>query len=213
MEAILCDTPRVRLIQPVDYVEFVHLMARAHLILTDSGGVQEEAPSLGKPVLVLRDTTERPEGVEAGTAVVVGHRPRAHRRDRRRAALLHGGVPADGERGEPLRRRPGQRADRRGAGAALRMRLLVTGGTGFIGSHLAEQGRRLGAEVVVLGLTDRPEERANVELLRRQGVEVLAGQHHRCRSCAGGRSGAPPTCSTWPWRCGRAPRATSSSSR
>jgi UDP-N-acetylglucosamine 2-epimerase (non-hydrolysing) len=72
VEAVLCDTPRVRLIQPVDYVEFVHLMARSHLILTDSGGVQEEAPSLGKPVLVLRDTTERPEGVEAGTAIVVG---------------------------------------------------------------------------------------------------------------------------------------------
>ena len=72
VEALLCDTPRVRLIPPVDYVEFVHLMAKAHLILTDSGGVQEEAPSLGKPVLVLRDTTERPEGVEAGTAVVVG---------------------------------------------------------------------------------------------------------------------------------------------
>jgi UDP-N-acetylglucosamine 2-epimerase (non-hydrolysing) len=72
VERALCDTRRVRLIEPVDYVEFVHLMARAHLILTDSGGVQEEAPSLGKPVLVLRDTTERPEGVEAGTAVVVG---------------------------------------------------------------------------------------------------------------------------------------------
>ena len=55
------------------------------------------------------------------------------------------------------------------------MRLLVTGGTGFIGSHLAEAGRRRGAEVVVLGLTDRPEEQANVELLRRQGVEVLPG--------------------------------------
>lgn len=55
------------------------------------------------------------------------------------------------------------------------MRLLVTGGTGFIGSHLAEQGRRLGAEVVVLGLTDRPEEQANVELLRRQGVQVVPG--------------------------------------
>jgi nucleoside-diphosphate-sugar epimerase len=55
------------------------------------------------------------------------------------------------------------------------MRLLVTGGTGFIGSHLAEQGRRLGAEVVVLGLTGRPEEQANAELLRRQGVEVLSG--------------------------------------
>ena len=62
----------MHLIEPVDYVEFVHLMARAHLILTDSGGVQEEAPSLGKPVLVLREVTERPEGVEAGTAVIVG---------------------------------------------------------------------------------------------------------------------------------------------
>jgi UDP-N-acetylglucosamine 2-epimerase (non-hydrolysing) len=69
---ILCDAPRVSLIEPVDYVEFVHLMNRACLILTDSGGVQEEAPSLGKPVLVLREVTERPEGVTAGTAVVVG---------------------------------------------------------------------------------------------------------------------------------------------
>ena len=68
----LCDLQRVHLIEPVDYVEFVHLMARAYLILTDSGGVQEEAPSLGKPVLVLREVTERPEGVEAGTAVIVG---------------------------------------------------------------------------------------------------------------------------------------------
>jgi UDP-N-acetylglucosamine 2-epimerase (non-hydrolysing) len=72
VESMLCSAPRVRLIEPVDYVEFVHLMARAHLILTDSGGVQEEAPSLGKPVLVLRETTERPEGVDAGTAVLVG---------------------------------------------------------------------------------------------------------------------------------------------
>jgi UDP-N-acetylglucosamine 2-epimerase (non-hydrolysing) len=68
----LCDLPRVHLIEPVDYVEFVNLMARSYLILTDSGGVQEEAPSLGKPVLVLREVTERPEGVEAGTAAVVG---------------------------------------------------------------------------------------------------------------------------------------------
>ncbi len=55
------------------------------------------------------------------------------------------------------------------------MKLLVTGGTGFIGSHLAGEGRRRGAEVVVLGLTDRPEERANTELLRRPGVEILGG--------------------------------------
>jgi UDP-N-acetylglucosamine 2-epimerase (non-hydrolysing) len=72
VESLLCDLRGVTLIEPVDYVEFVHLLARAHLVLTDSGGVQEEAPSLGKPVLVLRDVTERPEGVAAGTAVVVG---------------------------------------------------------------------------------------------------------------------------------------------
>jgi UDP-N-acetylglucosamine 2-epimerase (non-hydrolysing) len=72
VEELLCDLPGMHLIPPVDYLEFVHLMARAHLILTDSGGVQEEAPSLGKPVLVLREVTERPEGVAAGTAVVVG---------------------------------------------------------------------------------------------------------------------------------------------
>ncbi len=63
---------RVDLIEPPAYEEFANLMARAFLLLTDSGGLQEEAPSLGKPVLVLRDTTERPEGIEAGTALLVG---------------------------------------------------------------------------------------------------------------------------------------------
>ena len=63
---------RAHLIDPVSYEEFVYLMQRAHIILTDSGGIQEEAPSLGKPVLVLRKTTERPEGVEAGTNRLVG---------------------------------------------------------------------------------------------------------------------------------------------
>jgi len=63
---------RVRLIEPLGYIEFVALMSRAYLILTDSGGIQEEAPSLGKPVLVLREKTERPEAVEAGTARLVG---------------------------------------------------------------------------------------------------------------------------------------------
>ena len=62
----------VHLIDPVDYLPFVYLMNRAHIIITDSGGVQEEAPSLGKPVLVMRDTTERPEAVEAGTVKLVG---------------------------------------------------------------------------------------------------------------------------------------------
>ena len=66
------DEDRVRLIAPLNVYEFHNMMARSHMILTDSGGVQEEAPSLGKPVLVLRDTTERPEGVEAGTLKIVG---------------------------------------------------------------------------------------------------------------------------------------------
>jgi UDP-N-acetylglucosamine 2-epimerase (non-hydrolysing) len=64
--------PNVRLIEPVDYLPFVYLMGRSHLIITDSGGVQEEAPSLGKPVLVMRETTERPEAVTAGTVRLVG---------------------------------------------------------------------------------------------------------------------------------------------
>lgn len=68
----LRNVDRVHLIEPPDYVPFVHLLKKANLVLTDSGGVQEEAPALGKPVLVMRKTTERPEGVEAGTAMLVG---------------------------------------------------------------------------------------------------------------------------------------------
>ena len=62
----------IYLIAPLDYLPFVHMMTRSHIILTDSGGIQEEAPSLGKPVLVMRDTTERPEAVSAGTVKLVG---------------------------------------------------------------------------------------------------------------------------------------------
>lgn len=69
---ILGSCPNIHLIEPLDYLPFVYLMSRAYLIVTDSGGIQEEAPSLGKPVLVMRDTTERPEAVEAGTAKLVG---------------------------------------------------------------------------------------------------------------------------------------------
>jgi UDP-N-acetylglucosamine 2-epimerase len=69
---LLGGVPNVSLIAPQGYRHFVALMSRCRLVLTDSGGVQEEAPSLGKPVLVMRETTERPEGVEAGTAQLVG---------------------------------------------------------------------------------------------------------------------------------------------
>ncbi len=72
VEISLGELERVSLIAPQDYLPFVHLMRRADIILTDSGGVQEEAPSLGKPVLVMRDTTERPEAVDAGTVKLVG---------------------------------------------------------------------------------------------------------------------------------------------
>ena len=69
---ILSDLANVSLIEPLDYLSLVHLMKRSTLILTDSGGVQEEAPGLGVPVLVMRETTERPEGVEAGVVRLVG---------------------------------------------------------------------------------------------------------------------------------------------
>ena len=69
---ILGDLDRVRLVEPLDYAGFVAAMVRSHLIITDSGGVQEEAPALAKPVLVLRRETERPEAVEAGVVRIVG---------------------------------------------------------------------------------------------------------------------------------------------
>lgn len=72
VRTILSDINNVHLIEPLDYFSFVWLMNKAYLILTDSGGIQEEAPSLGKPVLVMRKTTERMEGIEAGTAKLVG---------------------------------------------------------------------------------------------------------------------------------------------
>ncbi len=72
VKRILKDVNNVHLIEPQQYLPFVYLMNRAHIILTDSGGIQEEAPSLGKPVLVMRDTTERPEAVDAGTVKLVG---------------------------------------------------------------------------------------------------------------------------------------------
>ncbi|HAW94474.1 TPA: UDP-N-acetylglucosamine 2-epimerase (non-hydrolyzing), partial [Candidatus Azambacteria bacterium] len=69
---LLSDVSNVHLIPPQDYLPFVYLMSKATIVLTDSGGIQEEAPSLGKPVLVMRDTTERPEAVSAGTVKLVG---------------------------------------------------------------------------------------------------------------------------------------------
>ena len=72
VELRLGGNPRISLIDPLEYLHFIALMDRAHIVITDSGGVQEEAPSLDKPVLVMRDITERPEAVQAGTAILVG---------------------------------------------------------------------------------------------------------------------------------------------
>lgn len=72
VKEILSDISNIQLIDPLAYPAFVWLMTQSYMIVTDSGGVQEEAPSLGKPVLVMRDTTERPEAVEAGTVILVG---------------------------------------------------------------------------------------------------------------------------------------------
>ena len=71
-QEILGDTDRIRIIEPLEVIDFHNFLSRSHLILTDSGGIQEEAPSLGKPVMVMRDTTERPEGINAGTLKLVG---------------------------------------------------------------------------------------------------------------------------------------------
>jgi UDP-N-acetylglucosamine 2-epimerase len=71
---LLSGHPRITLTDPLDYVSFIDLLRRAYLLLTDSGGIQEEAPSIGKPVLVLRDKTERPEAIQTGTAILVGTR-------------------------------------------------------------------------------------------------------------------------------------------
>jgi UDP-N-acetylglucosamine 2-epimerase (non-hydrolysing) len=72
VRSILGKVRNVHLIEPLDYEPFVYLMTKSYIILTDSGGIQEEAPSLGKPVLVTRETTERPEAVESGTVRLVG---------------------------------------------------------------------------------------------------------------------------------------------
>ena len=71
-EEVFRSEDRIRIIEPLDVLDFHNFMQRSYLILTDSGGIQEEAPSLGKPVLVMRDTTERPEGIEAGTLKLIG---------------------------------------------------------------------------------------------------------------------------------------------
>ena len=78
-DSILGDDERIRIIEPLDVLDFHNFLSRSYLILTDSGGIQEEAPSLGKPVLVMRDTTERPEGIKAGTLKLVGTDEEAYR--------------------------------------------------------------------------------------------------------------------------------------
>jgi UDP-N-acetylglucosamine 2-epimerase (non-hydrolysing) len=75
VQKYLTGNPNIVLLEPLDYVPFVDLMRRAFLLLTDSGGIQEEGPSLGKPVLVMREKTERPEAVEVGTVRLVGTEP------------------------------------------------------------------------------------------------------------------------------------------
>jgi UDP-N-acetylglucosamine 2-epimerase (non-hydrolysing) len=72
VHGILGNIENIHLIEPLEYLPFVYLMSNSYFVLTDSGGIQEEAPGLGKPVLVMRDTTERPEAVEAGTVKLVG---------------------------------------------------------------------------------------------------------------------------------------------
>ena len=111
---LLGGRARLTLIDPLEYVPFVDLMRRAHILITDSGGIQEEGPSLGKPVLVMREKTERPEAVEAGTVKLVGTDPDLILRE---ACLLlddDAGVPAPLPRSQSLWGWAGQQPYRRG---------------------------------------------------------------------------------------------------
>ena len=118
VERVLLNVKNVHLVDPLDYVTFSHLMARAEVIVTDSGGVQEEAPTLSRPVVVLRETTERPEGIEAGVAVLTGTQ-----RDRVRSTLmrlLHEPAYYAAMTGKPNPYGDGQAADRIVAAIAAR---------------------------------------------------------------------------------------------
>ena len=110
----LGGAPNVHLIEPLDYLGFVRLIQRATLMLTDSGGVQEEAPALGKPVLVMREVTERPEAIDAGTAVLVGTEQRSHRRDGASASRRHGRTCGVLPQRQSVRRWTGLGTHRRG---------------------------------------------------------------------------------------------------
>ena len=118
VNAILGDNTNIHLIEPQDYLPFVYLMKRSHVILTDSGGIQEEAPSLGKPVFVMRNVTERPEAVEAGTVKLVGT-------DRQRIVSMVGEVLRD----PVVYQRMGQAHNPYGDGhASRRIAQVLTGG-------------------------------------------------------------------------------------
>ena len=112
--------PNISLMEPLDYLAFVHVMTEAHIILTDSGGIQEEAPSLGKPVLVMRDTTERPEAVATGTVRLVGTDADRIVNETLRLLDDDDAYAAAARDPPPLRRWPGKPADPRGPGAWLR---------------------------------------------------------------------------------------------
>ncbi|MEG3156999.1 non-hydrolyzing UDP-N-acetylglucosamine 2-epimerase [Lysobacter zhanggongensis] len=129
---ILGSRPGVVLVEPQEYLPFVYLMTRAHLILTDSGGVQEEAPSLGKPVLVMRDTTERPEAVDAGTVRLVGT-------DRQRIVAEATRLLDDADAYETMSRAHNPYGDGR---AAARIAAVVTHAGGVRENPPPENGQR-----------------------------------------------------------------------
>lgn len=122
---LLRDVANIHLIEPLDYPHLIWLMGQSHLVLTDSGGIQEEAPSLGKPVLVMRDVTERTEGIEAGTAILVGT-------DRRRIVEETSRLLEDPRAYRAMARRKNPYGDGR---ACRRIRKIIAGLPGREESH------------------------------------------------------------------------------
>ncbi len=127
-QEVLGGKERVHLLPPLDYVDLVDMMRRATLIVTDSGGIQEEAPSLGKPILVARKTTERPEGVEAGCAKLVGTDPKEIVKAASALLTDPAKYAAMAQPRESLWRRQGGGADSPGAGLSLRTEQSAAGG-------------------------------------------------------------------------------------
>jgi hypothetical protein len=204
MDSALAGLDNVAMIDPLDYPHFVRLLDMAEIVLTDSGGVQEEAPSLGKPVLVMRETTERPEGIAAGTAKLVGT-------DRTRIVTEMFRLLDDsdrlfrhGESAQSVRRRHGGNADckdHRPCPPDAELNVAVIG-LGYIGLPTAALIARSGAKVLGVDVSAHVVDTINSgKCISRRSISTgWCRAWSRAAPCAPPSRSSPPTCSSSPCR-------------